>query len=310
MQVAIPNFTARQRGLGDKAIPQINIGSGDGRLLARIIAEAPADHPPRVRMVVEGRMEPPRTTRNTFGLIRGTTDEWLVLIAHTDGWFEAAVDNGSGLSALLGLAGHFAARPRQSIRRNLLFVATAGHHDGPAIGTWNIVASHLDILERTVLIINLEHLASVGPVRGTAPQVQYAETPHVLFDTHSHPVLRELLMEAAPRFGVPVYTEYVTDRYQADLFPFSSVGATGVPSLMLLQPSFWYHTSEDSIDKIAPLDLEQVTRLHAYLVDALNGMSVAEIREGWKGHTAVMLPRALNPLGLDLAAMRAAELLR
>ncbi len=304
MQVAIPNFRFTERSPQVKALPQINLGSGDGHFLAQIIADAPAGNPPHVRIVIQGEALDPRPTRNTFGLIRGNTDEWIIFTAHTDGWFEAANDNGSGLATMLGLAKFFAAQPPESIRRNLLFVATAGHHDGPAIGTWNMVKNHLDILEHTALIINLEHLASVGPIRGTEPDLQYAETPHVLYDTHSHPIIRRLLIDSSKRFGVPVNENYVSDQYQADLFPFSSVGPTGVPSLMLLQPSYWYHTSADTIDKISPRDLGQVARLYAHMIDVLNEMSLTEMRQGWKGHKASRLPPSLNPLGMDLGLLR------
>jgi len=34
----------------------------------------------------------------------GETDENILVMGHTDGWFEAGVDNASGASVMLGLA--------------------------------------------------------------------------------------------------------------------------------------------------------------------------------------------------------------
>ncbi len=154
-----------------------------------------------------------------------------------------------------------------------------------------------------------EHVASVGPVRGTGPDFEYAETPHLLYDTHWHPFIQRTIREAGERFGVPL-APVVMYEWLADLYPFASVGPRGVPSIMLLQPSFWYHTAQDTTDKIPPHDLEQVARLHAHLVDVLDEMPVAKIREGWRDDKEGEMPSHLNVLGLDLKALRAVELLQ
>jgi hypothetical protein len=310
MQAAINNADWRGRPGEERLepLPQINLGSGDARYLARIIAESPADSPPRARMVIRGgSLE--GTTQNTYGLIRGTTDEYVVLTAHTDGWFEAALDNGSGLAVMLGLAKHFAARPRDGLRRNLLFVATAGHHHGPAVGTWTIVKNHLEILRRTALAINLEHLAGVEPMPGTGPDFAYWQKPHLIRDSHWHPFLHKFLRDEGKRLGVPIEPERILYQYYADLYPLGAVGPTGVPSLHLIQQTYWYHTSEDTPDKVPPHNLQQAARLHAHLLDTIDGMSVAEIREGWKGGETQTLPKGLNVLDLDLDALRGAEIL-
>lgn len=301
-KVAITN------GPGGATLSQINLGSGDGHFLSKVIKDSPADKPPRVRMTACGDLKTGWMTQNTFGLIQGTTDEYLLLQAHTDGYFEAAGDNGSGLAMLLGLAKHYAAQPRNTLRRNLLFVATAGHHSGPAVGTWHLIKNHLDILKKTVLSINLEHAATIGPDPRTAV---FGEISHLFYDTHGHPFIRQALQEGAELFGTPINFAQTLSIYQADMYPYAVVGPTGLPSTMVMQPLYWYHTIEDDRDKISPKSLQNVTRLHAYLIDQLNGATVAEIRKGWKGHSPSNLNSALyKVLDLDLGKIQALDILK
>jgi hypothetical protein len=302
-KVAITN------GRGGAGLSQINLGMGDGLFLSDVIKRSPPDQPPRVRLVAAGERVTDWITQNTFGLLRGTGDEYVVIQAHTDGYFEAAGDNGSGLAMLLALARHFAARPRAELTRNMLFIATSGHHSGPAVGAWRLVKDHADVLSRTVLAVNLEHVAAVAPklpYRGGEPFVQ---VPHLIYDTHAHPFLIERCREIADRYGVPIYFAPIMEEYQADMYPYASLGPTGVASFMLHQPLYWYHTQEDDLEKISPHALQQITRGHAYLLDKLDEASVAEIREGWKGGPRGSFPEAYNVLKLDLGQLRSVEIL-
>ena len=36
-----------------------------------------------------------------YGTLPGTTDENVIVLAHMDGWFDAALDNASGISVML-----------------------------------------------------------------------------------------------------------------------------------------------------------------------------------------------------------------
>jgi len=272
MQVALWN------GPRARNIAHVNIGSGDGKYLREIIQASGPKHPPRVRLTVRGKIETDLKTQNTFGLIRGrNSNEYVVLIAHTDAWFEGAVDNASGLSVLLGLARYFSQLPREQIRRNMLFIGTAAHHNGPASGTRNLVRSHRDILDKTVILLNLEHFASVAPVKDGNVEGAYNETVHILFDTHNHPFIQETIYAAAAQHSTPVHSN-VLSYYIADMGSFRSMG---VPCVSLLQQTFWYHTVRDTMDRITAKGLESAARTHAQLLDAINSAATEEIRKGW-----------------------------
>ena len=79
-------------------------------------------------------------------------------MAHMDGWFDAALDNASGLSTMLTLAEHFAQVPKEKRRRTMIFIGTAGHHVGSPNAIY-LRDKRADLLAKTALMINCEHVA-------------------------------------------------------------------------------------------------------------------------------------------------------
>lgn len=297
-------------GPGGRVLPQINLGMGDGLYLSKVVQASPPGEPPRVRLVAAGERHTDWITQNTYGLLRGTGGEYVVIQAHTDGYFEAAGDNGTGLAVMLALARQFATRPRQALNRNLLFVATSGHHSGPAVGSWHLVKDHQEVLSKTVLVVNLEHLACVGPQVPYTGDNAFVQTPHLIYDPHGHPFMLQACREIAEQFGVPIYFERIFEEYQADMYPYLTVGPIGLPSFMLMQPLYDYHTQEDDLEKVSFGALRQVARGYAYLLDRIDRASVTEIRAGWKGRTPGSLPDRHNVLKLDLDQLRALPTLK
>ena len=76
-----------------------------------------------------------------------------------DGWFDAALDNASGLSTMLTLAEHFAQVPKEKRRRNMIFIGTAGHHVGSPNAIY-LRDKRSDLLAKTALMINCEHVSA------------------------------------------------------------------------------------------------------------------------------------------------------
>ena len=58
-------------------------------------------------------------TANVWATLPGATDETIVVMAHTDSFFEGAMDNASGLAMMLELARHYAAIPQSRRRRTM-----------------------------------------------------------------------------------------------------------------------------------------------------------------------------------------------
>jgi len=121
------------------------------------------------------------TAANVIGRIAGSdplvSDQCVVYTAHWDhfGWdprlpggkheqvYHGAVDNASGVAALLELAKAFKALPRAP-RRSILFIATAAEERG-LLGAQYYVAHPLVPLEKTLADINIDGINTWGPTR-------------------------------------------------------------------------------------------------------------------------------------------------
>ena len=119
------NFTIWQSLGGDITTPGAFMGYRDGNTVKELLGRGETV---RVKMQVDIDYRDGLTSASIFGTLPGTTDEEIYILAHLDGYFEAALDNASGISVMLTLAEHFAARPQSERRRNIIFVGTAGHH--------------------------------------------------------------------------------------------------------------------------------------------------------------------------------------
>ena len=76
------------------------VGSAEGYAARDLMATGPA----RVKASFDVKMEPNLKTALVWGTLPGTTDETIVIIAHRDGWFDAAGDNASGVASMIALA--------------------------------------------------------------------------------------------------------------------------------------------------------------------------------------------------------------
>ena len=62
----------------------------------------------------------PKTTI-VIGKLPGMTDENAILLAHMDGFFDGAIDDGGGTAAMIGTADYFAKVPKEKRRRTTVF---------------------------------------------------------------------------------------------------------------------------------------------------------------------------------------------
>jgi hypothetical protein len=273
--------------------PTFTIGGDDGDFLEAVIGEVGEEQPLKLRLELEVEMQLGLPIKNVFALIRGDTDSYIVAIAHLDGFFEGAVDNASGLATLLAWARHYAAREDKP-QRNLLLVATAGHHRGSP-GTASLVTDHAELLDKTVLVINCEHTATIGQTRYSSEIVQprrgrggpaalypmtdvqmasNTESPRSVALSVQSPFLLETVRQAIDRYGIVVHT--LTDhRVRGDAGPLGA--RSSVPVLNFIEGDYWYHNTGDTIDALSPQGMERVARAFAWLIDRVDSASREQI---------------------------------
>ncbi len=258
---------------GCQDIPCYYVGGDDGAFLESVIGKAAAAGKPvsaSLSLTSETRADLPAL--NGVATIPGKSKEIVIVNAHADAWWTGANDNADGLSVMLGLADYFAHR-KEKPARTLLFMVSGGHHtaNGPAA----FIRDHPDLIARTVLVMNLEHLAQIAVPQ--APRLDPAaggyasgvwtanttETTKMAGAANSTPYVWALMGKAARRYGV------VTSYAPSASAP-GDLGAyirAGLPSAQLISSEVYYHSSGDTVPTISVPGLERAAAYYAGFID-------------------------------------------
>lgn len=269
--------------MGPPGLPCFILGGDDGRFLEDVIAVAGTANPPRARVSLTAELRDSWRGKNVVGLIPGQIDEYVVIVAHLDGYFESANDNGAGIAAMIALAEYYANSDVARPRRNLLFVGTSGHHEF-SDGVESFIVEHPEILDKTVLVFNVEHPSMIWSYYRGELKFKNMTVPGQLITTTSqatrgltvsngNPLLISYYRDAIDRYGLVIDSE-VGRQPTGDAYGFFLAGYTVA---QILDANLWYHSSGDLPDVIHPAGLERATRLYAYVLDRIDESSRAEL---------------------------------
>ncbi len=257
-------------------VPTFNLGTRDGVTIRDLIAKAPAGRPPHVRIRMSATWESGEQSFLVWGTLPGATDETIYVIAHRDGWFDAAGDNASGVATMLGLAEYFAKVPQSQRRRTMVFIGTDGHHAVPngGFGREWLAANREKFFAKTALMINAEHPAE-GLTHGATSGWTDATIPLEWYaGGSSRPQLTKIAVDAFREFGVPVWAQPSRNPPSGDIGPF--VGF--LPGVVAQSNDFMYmHTTGDTPDGVAWSGLEAATRAYAKVIDEVNTLPLSDL---------------------------------
>ena len=251
------NFAVWQR-TDDR--PGFNVGYEDGMRLRDLLGRGERV---TVRYTMESEMRNGLRAASVWGTLPGVSDEEILIVAHMDGYFQAALDNASGLAVMVGLLEHYAGFPRSERPRTLRFLGSVGHHGGP--GTRWLYDNRETALANTVLAINLEHVAAVRTKYwGRRLRMMNAVSP-MRWWVNGSPLLLETALDAFVRFNVGV---------TADMDP----GASGemsrlareLPSIQVITSPEIKHTEQDTPEWVPAAGLEQIARAYAKIIDSVS----------------------------------------
>ncbi|HYM26211.1 MAG TPA: M28 family peptidase [Vicinamibacterales bacterium] len=259
-------------------VPVFALGMDDGYAIRDLIGMSPI--PPRVHIRLDVKQVPNEKSALVWGTLPGRNDatgETIYVMAHRDGWFDAATDNASGVATMIGLAEHFAKVPRERRRRTIVFVGLDGHHnDSGGVGRmW--MADHRDqLFGKTALAINAEHTSTVQTyVYGEkirrantyTAQLWYAGGP-------SRPKLQDLAVSAFQEFGVPIYNEPEQAPPPGDLGRFFRF----VPGVDAGDFNMYFHTDAETPETVPWTGLEAGTRAYARIIDGVNLLDLKDLQ--------------------------------
>jgi hypothetical protein len=257
-------------------VPVFALGMEDGYAMRDLLGRSAA-RPPRVRIRLDVRQVPNEKSALVWGTLPGATDETIYVMAHRDGWFDAATDNASGVATMIGLAEHFAKIPRERRRRTIVFVGLDGHHnDSGGVGRmW--MADHRDqLFAKTALAINAEHTSTIQTyfygekirrANAYTAQLWYAGGP-------SRPKLQDLAVRAFHEFGVSIYDEPEPAPPPGDLGRFFRF----VPGVDAGDFNMYFHTDEETPDTVPWTGLEASTRAYARIIDGVNELDLHDLQ--------------------------------
>jgi hypothetical protein len=264
------------RDFTDCGNPCFNIGGHDGLFLESVLdraAQAGAQDKVRVRIDLQTETYRNLKAINGVGVIRGASDEVIVLNAHVDGWFDGAGDNGDGLAVLVALARHFA-RPANKPQRTIAFVASAGHHTPGINGPRSFVTANPELARKAVMLVNIEHVAqrNFSPARTTAADgyreavADSGEAPIAVGVTNNSPFLQELIDGGPTRFGV----NFISERSTFQSGEAGGWAGLSVAKVCVMQAPPLYHTTGEVLDVISAPGLERIARFLASFVASVD----------------------------------------
>ena len=190
--------------------------------------------------------------------------------------FNGALDNASGVAAMLEVAKAFAAL-KTPPRRTVLFIATTGEEDG-LLGAKYYAAHPLFPLERTLAALNIDIINVLGPTRDVAVVGLEKSTLGDRLSRLAEQNGRIATADLLPELGL---------YYRADHKEFAAAGV----------PSVWMRRGVDFIGK--PADFGR-KRIAAYLATDYHKVT-DEVRADWDLSGAVADYRLYTRLGHAIA---------
>src|SRR5882672_5873994 len=203
-------------------------------------------------------------TEYTIATLPGMSDEQIVVMTHTDGYFEAAMDNAAGMASALELARFYAAKPLQERPRTMTFIQFPDHHHGETslrkfvepMTPWNKVAVKLTMEHPSQTLLYMYN-ASLTPTNAVGA---------FRWNALGSPEFEKMVFNTLREFGVSVYA--MEDGPKNGNF---------APSFHIIDHVI-YHTSLDVPELVPAAGLERATRAFAAALDRANKMTMGQLR--------------------------------
>jgi hypothetical protein len=252
-------------------IPVMMLGSEDGHVIRELIEKEQAPNL-RVRLEVETRTG--LKTASVWGVLPGTSDENIAVMAHTDSFFEGAMDNASGIGTMLELAQYYAGIPRSQRRRTIVFFTSSAHHSpsGEDAGLRWIHNNMQAMFAKTALIVNCEHTSQTQTyLVGNSLVASNAVSARRWYVGGSDR-LKAIVASSFKTFGVAIYS-------RPEARPGGELGVvyTDAPSVHIIDHTF-YHTDLDTAAIVPEAGLEGAVRAFAKIIDDVNTVDLADLK--------------------------------
>ena len=247
-------------------------------------------------------------------------EKFVLFSGHIDSWHRGAMDNGSANALMLEVL-RVLVPERESLRRSLRLAFWSGHSHGRYAGsTWYADNFWEDLDDNCVLHLNADSTGGRGATVVTEGQAM-AETSGVAADA-----VREVTGEVfeGSRFGrsgdqsfmalgIPSLFMFVSEQPPGqDASAGDVVALLGGPGAKGGGVGWWWHTTEDTPDKVDPELLARDARIyaasaHRFLSEAVIPLDLEASAGELLGHLRDWQARAEGRFDLSSAVSRAEE---
>ncbi len=248
------------------AIPAVGITRAGGDRLKDLLSRGPV----RVRLCSETFRQWVKIPTLTADLPGQAEDSFVLFSGHVDSWHYGAMDNGTANATQLEV-GRLLAERKGALRRGIRLAFWSGHSHGRYAGsTWYADYAWQDLHDRCVCHVNVDSVGAIGAtVLEEAPSMAetYAFARQVLADTVGvHLDYRRISRSSDQSFwghGIPsvfaALSEQARDASGVGAALAQLVGAGGKGGGL----GWWWHTTEDTLDKIDPQHLVRDAGIYA-----------------------------------------------
>ncbi|HJN95493.1 MAG TPA: M28 family peptidase, partial [Gammaproteobacteria bacterium] len=254
------------------------LGNEDGIALRELIE---GDLVPKLKIKLDIDIVSGLQTAMVWGTLPGQTDETIYVMAHRDGFFDAAGDNAAGVASMIELAEYYAGIPAEERRRTLIFIGLDGHHNsGPGFGVgrmW-LAENHENLFDKTALLINAEHPSTVQ----TIVRPRYLNRDEEIIWSNSYtafhwyaggstrPELNRIALNAFREFGISTYLEPNPRAPAGDL----SRVFQYVPGLTTTDYYHYFHSELETVETVPWTGLQNTTKAYARIIDEVNKLDL------------------------------------
>ena len=214
-----------------------------------------------------------RNALNVKGIVKGLSDDIVVIHSHHDATCRGAVQDASGMSVVFALAKYFASLPKEELKTTVMFLATDSHYTD--------YEGHVGFLdqrekngEKIIMDFAVEHIGKAMELDEDNNIILYNESEARQIYVSKIDHLPQKVHELVAKYGLekmmilPVETgkerAYQSGDVNSDAYDFNG---RGIPVVSLISaPMYLYHDSDD-IDKVHEDSLVPVAKMYMELLE-------------------------------------------
>jgi hypothetical protein len=241
-------------------IPAVSVVQADGRDLTARIAFANT----RVRISAKVFKAWQMTPIVVGDLPGRESDDFVMLSGHLDSWHYGAMDNGSANATMLEVA-RLLARVSGELYRGIRIIFWSGHSHGRYSGsTWYADHNWEELYDRCVAHVNVDSTGARGATYyGSFPaHLELGDFGAQIIEEHTGQLARPYRMSRAGDMsfngiGIPALFMELSQQ------PIAAAGPAAVSASVVGAMPWWWHTSEDTMDRVGLDVLELDTKIYA-----------------------------------------------